>query len=157
VAALFAVAMSCVDSTLGSLSSAFVVDFYKPFVRPGQSDEHYLKACRWAVLIFGVLICAVAWYVRDKQDMLWLALQVAAIPGGALLGVFLLGLLTKNKGSDRGNAIAMLTSAIYSSIMLYLSTSGVQTLAWSWVIVLGAAWTACVGLLLTNLGRRNEA
>jgi solute:Na+ symporter, SSS family len=156
VAALFAVAMSCVDSTLGALSSAAVVDLYKPLICPGKSDEHYLKVCRVAVLFFGVLVCLVAWYVRDKQDMLWLALQVAAIPGGALLGVFLLGLLTKHKGSDKGNMIAMITSAIYSSIMLYLSTSGVDTLAWSWVIVLGAAWTICVGLLLTNLGKKTD-
>ncbi|HNX04418.1 MAG TPA: sodium/solute symporter, partial [Opitutales bacterium] len=53
VAALFATAMSCVDSTLGALSSAAVVDFYKPYLNPGKSDAHYLKACRIAVLIFG--------------------------------------------------------------------------------------------------------
>ena len=155
VAALFATAMSSVDSAFGALGSAVVVDLYKPFF-PGKSDAHYLKACRVAVLISAVLITSFAWYVRDKQDMLWLALKVAAIPGGALLGVFLLGLLTKHKGSDKGNAIAMLTSAAYSSVMLWLSTSGIETLAWSWVIVLGAAWTICVGLLLTNLGKRQK-
>ncbi len=153
VAALFATAMSCVDSTLGSLSSAAVVDFYRPYLNPGKSDAHYVKACRWAVLLFGVLICLVAWYVRDNQQMLWLALQVAAIPGGALLGVFLLGLLTKNRGSDKGNAIAMLSSAMYSSVLLTMSMHHFPgTPGWSWVIVLGAAWTIALGLLLDGRG-----
>ena len=156
VAALFATAMSCVDSTLGALSSAFVVDFYRPFLRPGKSDEHYVKACRVAVVVFGILICAVAWYVRDRQEMLWLALQVAAIPGGALLGVFLLGLLSKTRGSDRGNMIAMLSSAVYSSVLLYLSMNHYATLGWSWVIVLGALWTICVGLLLDGRGGKAD-
>ena len=154
VAALFATAMSCVDSTLGSLSSAAIVDLYKPLVRPGKSDAHYLRACRAAVIIFGVLICAVAWYVRNNQEMLWLALQVAAIPGGALLGVFLLGLLTKNRGSDKGNMIAMLSSAVYSSVLLYMSMHKWETLGWSWVIVLGALWTICVGILLDKGGKK---
>ena len=156
VAALFATAMSCVDSTLGALSSAAVVDLYKPFICPGKSDAHYLKVCRIAVLVFGVIICAVAWYVRDKQDMLWLALQVAAIPSGALLGVFLLGLMTKKRGSDKGNMIAMLSSAVYSSIMLYMSMNGMQTLGWSWVIVLGAVWTIAVGLLFEGKGSAKQ-
>jgi solute:Na+ symporter, SSS family len=156
VAALFATAMSCVDSTLGALSSAAVVDLYKPFIAPGKSDAHYLKVCRIAVIVFGILVCAVAWYVRDKQDMLWLALQVAAIPGGALLGVFLLGLLTKTRGSDRGNMIAMLTSAVYSSILLYMSMHKWETFGWSWVIVLGATWTVAVGILLDGKGWRKR-
>lgn len=146
IAALFATAMSSIDSTLGALSSSTVVDLYKPLIKRGMSDEHYLKACRFAVPIFAVLICLVAWFAREKQDMLWLALQVSAIPGGALLGVFLLGLLSK-RGSDRGNLIAMLSSAAYSSVMLYLSANKLHPLGWSWVIVLGAIWTIAVGLL----------
>lgn len=152
VAALFATAMSSIDSTLGALSSSSVVDLYKPLIRPGMSDAHYLKACRWSVIIFAVLICLVAWWAREKQDMLWLALQVSAVPGGALLGVFLLGLLSK-QGSDTGAMIAMLTSAAYSGTMLWLISTDRHPLAWSWVIALGALWTVCVGLLLQKRAR----
>lgn len=156
VAALFATAMSSIDSTLGALSSSSVVDLYKPLLFPGKSDKHYLNACRYAVPVFAVLICLVAWFMREKQDMLWLALQVSAIPGGALLGVFLLGLLSK-RGSDRGNMIAMLSSAVYSSIMLYLSANKLHPLGWSWVIVLGAIWTIAVGLLFEGKRKPENA
>jgi SSS family transporter len=156
VAALFATAMSSVDSALGALSSTSVVDIYKPLIRPGRSDAHYLKACRVAVPLFAVLICLVAWIMRDKQDMLWQALKVSSIPGGALLGVFLLGLLFKTRGSDKGNLIAMLSSATYSSVMLWLINSGLHPLAWSWVIVLGAAWTLAVGLFFNEKAKPRQ-
>jgi Na+/proline symporter len=156
VAALFATAVSSVDSTLGALSSSSVVDLYKPLICPGKSDRHYLMVCRIAVPFFAVLICLVAWWAREKQDMLWLALQVSAIPAGALLGVFLLGLLTK-RGSDTGNLVAMLSSAVYSGTMLYLSTAQLHPLGWSWVIVLGATWTICVGMLFDCRSAKSAA
>jgi len=156
VAALFATAMSSIDSAMGALSSTAVVDLYKPLIRPGRSEAHYLRACRMAVPVFAVLICLVAWAMRNKQDMLWQALKVSSIPGGALLGVFLLGLLFKNRGSDKGNLLAMLSSAAYSSIMLWLINNDMHPLAWSWVIVLGALWTLAVGLLFNQKSQKRS-
>ncbi|MBN1402928.1 MAG: sodium/solute symporter [Opitutales bacterium] len=150
IAALFATAMSSVDSALGALSSTSVVDLYKPLIRPGMSERHYLRACRVSVPIFAALICVVAWAMREHQDMLWLALKVTAIPSGALLGVFLLGLVSQRAGTDKGCMIAMISSAIYSTIMLWLITAGLHPLAWSWVIVLGTIWTLAVGLLFVR-------
>jgi len=157
VAALFATAMSSIDSALGALSSTSVVDIYKPLISPGRSEAHYLNACRMAVPVFAVLICLVAWSMRNAQDMLWQALKISSIPGGALLGVFLLGLLSKKRGSDKGNLIAMLSSAAYSSVMLWLVSKGLHPLAWSWVIVLGAIWTLAVGLFFNEKAGRREA
>lgn len=146
VAGIFAVAMSSVDSALGALSSSAVVDLYRPLIRPGRDEAHYLAACRWAVLVFAGLMCVVAWLMRHEQEMLWTVLQFASVPAGALLGVFLLGLMGRH-GSDASCTFAMLSSAVYSTGLLVLVREGLHPMGWSWIVVLGTAWTVAVGAL----------
>ncbi len=144
VAGIFATAMSSIDSALGALSSSTVVDLYRPLVRQNAPESHYLAMCRVFVIVFGIMLPLIAWLMREEQDMLWLALKVTSIPAGSLLGVFLLGLLTQ-RGSDKWSVIAMVSSAIVSSILLWMTETGLSPLAWSWVILIGATSTIVVG------------
>ena len=41
-ASVFEAAMSSLDSAINALSSSAVMDIYKPFIRPGASEKHYL-------------------------------------------------------------------------------------------------------------------
>ena len=46
MAALIAALMSTVDTMLNALAAVCVVDVYQPYLAPGRSDRHYLKAAR---------------------------------------------------------------------------------------------------------------
>jgi Na+/proline symporter len=97
MAALFATAISTLDSTLAALAQATVATVYRPFLRPRASDAHYVRAARLIVVLWGVLLTAFALYcdsiAQRFGDLIQFALAMAAYTYGALLGTFLLAFL----------------------------------------------------------------
>ena len=55
VAAVFAAAMSSLDSALNSLATAFVVDFYSRLSKNEIEDHMKLKVARIAVIVGGLI------------------------------------------------------------------------------------------------------
>jgi len=116
MAAIFAAAISTLDSLLAALSQSTIALLYKPYLRPDASDRHYVRASRVIVLVWGILLTAFAIYcdviARSYADLLQFALAMAAYTYGALLGVFLLAFLTTNRddlGLMWGVPLSMLT------------------------------------------------
>ena len=97
MAAIFATAISTLDSLLAALSQSTISVLYKPFIRAEASDKHYVRASRVIVFIWGILLTAFAIYcdvlARSYADLIQFALAMAAYTYGALLGVFLLAFL----------------------------------------------------------------
>ncbi len=116
MAAIFATAISTLDSLLAALSQSTISILYKPFFRPEASDKHYVRASRVIVLIWGVLLTAFAVYcdviARSYADLIQFALAMAAYTYGALLGAFLLAFLPTKRddlGLMWGVPLSMLT------------------------------------------------
>jgi Na+/proline symporter len=146
VAGIFAAAMSSLDSALGALSSTAVTDFYQPYIRPRASEAHYLRVARVTTFVFGVILAAVALAFADSKQLLEDAFGWVGLIFGGMLGVFLLGVLTRTRGHDRVNIVAMLSSvAILAAIKFYQESRDTVYIAWPWWIVLGTAWTCAVG------------
>lgn len=118
LAGLFAAAMSSLDSAVAALSSTAVNNFYRPYIAPGREDAHYLRAGRIASLVCGVLLVGVAMLVFNREGrgstsagfgVLVLGLEVLTWIFPPLLGVFLVGVLTK-RGHDLGNVLALVVA-----------------------------------------------
>jgi len=135
LAAVFAAAMSSLDSALSALSSSAVVDLYKTYVKPDASDRHYLAVSRLLVVVFAIALVVFAWAVKDTGGVLTLAFKSVSYTYGGLLGVFLLGLLTK-RGQNTTNIIAMV-----SSVGVVTLLRNVTEVAWHWMIIVGTVWT----------------
>ena len=90
-----------------------------------------------------------AYSLQGTDQFLWLAFKLTGITYGSLLGIFLLGTLTK-RGNDRMNVIAMISGSTIISTMLWLSTIGKLPLAWNWLIIIGVIITLTIGLLGKN-------
>jgi len=105
MAAIFATAISTLDSLLVALSQATVSIFYKPYLKPQASDAHYVRASRVIVCLWGILLIAFAIscdvIARSYADLIQFALAMAAYTYGALLGTFLLAFLPA-KRDDQG-------------------------------------------------------
>lgn len=144
---LTAIVMASIDSPLASLTAVFVNDLYKPLIKPGASHAHYLKAARWSVGVFAIILAVIAWYFSRFDKMLWLAFKINGVTAGSLLGVFLLGMMTK-KGSDRANVVAMLAMAAVNAVLLYRIETKVLGLGWSWLLLIGTAGTMALSILL---------
>ncbi len=147
---LAAIILASIDSPLSSLSCSFVTDIYRPLLKKSAGEKHYLLVSRLGVIVFGIILGFIAYACRPVENILWFAFQIVSVTGGATLGVFLLGVLTKRKG-NLANIIAMLVSTFAMTSLLLLSKYNKIALAWSWLIVIGTAVTFVLGYLLSLL------
>ncbi|MBI2219231.1 MAG: sodium/solute symporter [Candidatus Rokubacteria bacterium] len=150
---LSAIVLASIDSPLGSLAASFVTDVYRPLLVRGRSERHYLRVSRVSVLVFGVVLGVLAWAFSFFDKILWLAFKIAGVTFGSLLGVFLLGLLTRRQVADRANVVAMIAMALVNFVLLVLSERQVLPFAWSWLVILGTAGTIALALLLSRVTR----
>ena len=135
VAAIFAAAMS---SSLNSIAATAVNDLYKPF-RPDRDDKHYLKVSHVLTLIWGVVQIGVALAVRNQPgSALSMALSIASLINGPILGVFLVGTFLR-RVSQPPALIGMLVS-ICSMLYVFFATK----IAWTWYVFLGTLITFVV-------------
>ncbi len=135
MAAILAAAMSNLSAALNSLASTTVMDFWKPLARKERSEADYLRIARWVTVFWGGVLLVIAFLARQVQSVLEYGLGIASIVYGALLGTFLLGVLTKRVGERA----AMCGMAAGLSINLYLKFG--TTVAWTWYVLIGTAAT----------------
>ncbi len=149
-AAILAAGMANLSAALNSLASTTVMDFYKPLARPNADERHYLRVSRVVTLIWGAVIITIALAAQYlRQSALELALTVASVPYGSMLGIFLLGVLTR-RASSRGVLVGAL-AALATLGYVIRSTS----IAWTWYVAIGTVVTFVVGILVSIAWREN--
>jgi SSS family transporter len=160
VAAILAAAMSNLSAALNSLSSTTVVDFYMGW-RPRANDRERMVVSRastvlWAVVLFAVAVYAV--HVGGKGNVVEIGLSIASVSYGCLLGVFLLGTLTKY--ATQGGAIVGMITGFALNVALWLQPAAVRVagvtvpqVAWTWYVLIGALVTFAVGSLASVVFR----
>ena len=143
---LSAIVLASIDSPLGSLTASFVTDIYRPLLVRDRSERHYLIVSRISVVIFGVILGVIAYAFSFFDKILWLAFKIAGVTFGSLLGVFLLGLLSRRRVPDRANVVAMIVMALVNLALLTLSETKVLPFAWSWLVIVGTVGTIAIAL-----------
>jgi Na+/proline symporter len=148
VASILAAAMSNLSAALNSLASTSIMDFYRPLAaRRGRliSDSSALRLARAATLLWAAVLFAIGYVARLWGPVLEAGLSIASIIYGALLGVFLLGVLTRRAG-ERAAQAAMIAGL---ATMLYVKQF--TSIAWTWYVLIGAAATFLSGLVFSRL------
>jgi len=145
---LSAIILASIDSPLSSLSSSFVTDIYRPLIKRNATEKHYLFISRTGVIVFGLILAIIALACEPVENILWFAFEIFSVTGGAMLGVFLLGVLTKRK-INVGNVAGMIITTLCMAALLLLSYAGCINLAWSWLIVLGTAMMFSLGYIFS--------
>ena len=108
------------------------------------------------MVVFGIVLGIIAWiFLGWRQQILWLVFKIAGVPFGSLLGVFLLGLLSRRRVADVANVVSMVVMTLINLALLYLSETGRINFPWSWLVIVGTAGTIALSLALTPaLSRR---
>ncbi len=154
IAGVLAAAMSTVSSSLNSLASATTHDFYAAIT--GRRDpQHLLKVGRWATLAWAVVLMGGALAFRSQgTPVVELALSVASIAYGGLLGTFIMaGLMPRSGGRDAITAILVATAAML--VVVLIKPGPFENLAWPWYVPLGTAITLAVGFLSSSVRETN--
>ena len=118
VAGVFATMMGSTSAALNALATSYTKDFYQPYINPTATDAESIRAARIATAVFGllmVLVATVAAYLVLKDPKLTIipiALGIFGYTYGGLLGVFLVGMVTRTRGADGTNIIGMLLGVI---------------------------------------------
>jgi len=141
---VLAAAMSSLDSALAALSSSIVVDLYRPLLGKNADSHRQVWFARGFMVLIAIALVSIAWSLQHGGQFIWLAFKVAGVTYSGLLGVFLVGLLTR-RGNDRWNLVAMISGSACTGTLLLLSENGLLQLAWQWPMLCGVAFTFIVG------------
>jgi len=145
IAAILAAAMSNLSAALNSLSSSAIMDFYAR-LRPAADETRKMRLSRLATLLWALVLLGLAVIALHKAGrVVEVGLQIASVAYGALLGVFLLGVLTR-RANQWGAAIGMLCGFAIE-LYLWLGTS----VPWTWWVMIGTALTFSVGWIASTL------
>lgn len=171
VAGVFATAMGSFSAALNALATSATNDWYIRWV-PGRSETHYVRAARWFTVVFAGLMVVIAGafaYAKVTSPDVRIIPVVLGIAGfilGPMLGVFLIGMFTTRRGSDRGNMLAItaglaatvvvgkLYLTILNGIAPWLGLAGtlqqpawIPEVAFTWWAMVGALVVLAVGVL----------
>lgn len=145
IAAVVAAAMSNLSAALNALASTTVVDFLQPWLTPPKdhhrSEPDWLWVSRWVTLAWGILLFGIGWLARKWGSVLEAGLSVASVLYGSLLGVFLLGVLTRNVG-PRAARVAMIAGFLTMTYVKFATQ-----IAWTWYVLIGTTVTFLSGWL----------
>jgi len=152
VAGLLAAAMSTLASSLNSLASATTYDFYAPITKK-DDQGHLLKIGRWATVAWAVVLAGIALSFRSTDTpVVELALSIASITYGALLGTYILGGTVR--GSRQVDAITAIVIATVAMLIVVLVKPWIfADLAWPWYVPLGTAITIVAGWASSRIHR----
>lgn len=157
IAAILAAAMSTLSSSINSLASATTLDIYKPYWGKRNTPEKDLKMSRLFTVMWGVIITCSAFFFAllqlhsrgDRPAVVELGLGIASYTYGGLLGVFLLGFLSKKLG--RKDAMAGFFAGLLA--LFFMVEGPLQdllpgpglTVAWPLYTAVGALIVVVVG------------
>lgn len=152
VAAVFAAAMSSVDSLLNSMSTVFTKDIYEKYFAKDKSGESSLKLTMTISAVLGVIIIFIVIIgfggtVKSVIDVVGGYISYFA---GPALGAFLLAIFTK-KANDKGTGVGFLIGFVLGYIIA-------KTYGTSWLVnpAIGCSITFVCGYILSCVFKSNK-
>jgi SSS family solute:Na+ symporter len=149
IAAILAAAMANLSAALNSLASTTVVDFFRARAK-GVSEARSVRLARLATVFWGAVLLGIAIVARGSKSVLEAGLTIGSIPMGALLGVFLLGVLTRKprEGAAMAGVVAGLGTILYVKLW--------TPIAFTWYVLIGTLVTFGVGMAASLFQRGVE-
>ena len=161
IAALFAAAMSSIDTSLNSSATVILSDIYRRYVNPGAGDRASMRVLYATTFALGALGTVSALGMIGAESVLEIWWKISGTLAGALLGLFLLGLIARKAGN-----VAAATGVVIGLIVIFwLSFSTKLTflprflhspLTWHLTSVIGTLSIFLVGVLVGRLAGRSR-
>ena len=109
--ALMASFMSGMAGNVTAFNTVWTYDIYQSYVKPGQSDRHYLRMGH-AATVFGILLSVAAAYAATRFNNIMDMLQlVFAFVNAPLFATFLLGMFWR-RATGHGAFFGLLTGTL---------------------------------------------
>jgi SSS family solute:Na+ symporter len=113
IAAIFAAAMSSIDSSLNCVSTLTLLDFYTRYVQPKAAEAKKMRMLRIYTVVWGILGTGTGLAMIRVRTALETGWQLAGIAGGGVIGLFLLGFFfSRVKPWQAGTAVLVSIASI---------------------------------------------
>ncbi|MGA0848817.1 MAG: sodium:solute symporter [Chthoniobacterales bacterium] len=125
LAAIFSAAMSTISTSLNSSATLLLTDWYRRFFRPQADERESMRVLHLASLVWGALGTGVALAmigVKAALDAWW---TLSGIFAGGMLGLFLLGLISRRAGNP-----AAMTAVVAGVLVILWMTLSPGAAAW---------------------------
>lgn len=144
VAGIFAAAQSTISTSMNSTATAIVTDFCMP-LQLSKSDRGYLWLARVATVLLGIAGTAISCWlvVRNESSMIDTFITVIGLFGGAVCGLFMLGIFTR-----RANSIGSLMGSLtgFGTVWYVMRNTDVNHFLYA---MIGTLVTFSVGYLIS--------
>jgi len=143
MAAIFAAAMSTISGEVNSLATVSVIDVYRRFVRPDQTDTHYLSASKWLTGFWGLYAIVTAFYAQNLGSLVEAVNKLGSLFYGSMLGVFTLAFFF-----PRVRGAAAFIAVLAGEAVVFTAWS-LTDMAFLWYNVIGCLVVIATGLLIS--------
>jgi len=151
IASIFASSMAVMSAGLNSLTTATTVDFYQRWFHPKMSEAHYVLVGRWGTVGWGMATTAAALFASRLGPLVNAFNRIISLFGGPVLGIFLLGMLTRRA---KATASVIGGAAGLASVAWLAWTSDIS---FFYHALIGGVTTVVVGYLLSLWGAIPDA
>ncbi len=157
LAGILAAAMGSTASALNSLASATTHDYYAPH-HPSADDAQLLRVGRIATVLWAILLIGGALLFRSPNTpVVVIALSIASLTYGALLGTYVLARFSRIRQNDA--IAALLLGSLIMAVVVFAKQLGIASLAklaWPWYVPLGVLITITIGIVSSLFGSRSH-
>ncbi|MBL9210351.1 MAG: sodium/solute symporter [Opitutaceae bacterium] len=148
IAAIYAASMSTISAGINSLTSASLVDFYQRlWRRPDLSEKNQLRIARALTFGYGTLVIILAFLVHRLGTLLEATNKVIGLIGGPLIGLFLLGILSR-RATARGALVGWM-----GGLLITLWVCFGTRISFLWYALTGTLATLIIGHIVSRFDR----
>ena len=118
IAALFAAAMSSIDTSLNSSATIIWTDIYKRYINKKANEKQSMRVLHVSTIVWGILGTVVGLALIGVKSILDAWWQLSGIFAGGMLGLFLLGMISRKAGGHT-SLLAVIIGIIVISWMTF--------------------------------------
>ncbi|MFC1583937.1 sodium:solute symporter [Fibrobacterota bacterium] len=146
IVALFAAAMSSLDSTINSLSATTMRDIYERFISKKNSPRSQLLWSKGTTVFWGGVCTVCAFYLGGGDESIIEKInKIGSLINGPILATFMLAILTR-RTNDAGGMIGILAGFIVNLLMANFA-KGVSYFWWNiigWATSFGVGYSSSI-------------
>jgi sodium-coupled monocarboxylate transporter 8/12 len=153
IASIFATTMAVMSAGINSLTTVTTIDFYRRIFDPKGTDSRVVLVGRLGTIVWGLAATVGALFVQRLGPVANAYNLINCLLGGPILGIFLLGMLTR-RGNGRG--------AVFGAVVGLMAVALLQwktNISFFYFALVGTFVTFVTGYLvsLTGPAPRTEA
>lgn len=148
IAGIVAASMSSMSSGLNSATTVSLIDLAGQYSKKQMNEKKKVQLAKAITVIFGIIVTLVAFVAGRFGSLIEAPVRIFGLLGGPLLGLFLLGMLSK-----RANAQGAITGWVTGTIATIVIAFATRV-SFLWFAISGLLVCFIVGWIISIMGKR---